>query len=376
VLVSGFNANIIKVEYPVIVRAGKPVLDLLEELYKDNSPLAAIVVVLTTASCSKKNYSQLPAYQFKSDKGTPNYHDLDYWAAHPSKWDPSDSIPAPLRKQSKSESQVDVFFIHPTTFTDKTSLLPNAPIDDATINSKTDYSAILYQASTFNETCRVFAPRYRQAHYGNYFTPDTARANKAFELAYQDVKAAFEAYLQQTDGGRPIIIASHSQGTNHAMRLLKEFFDGKPLQNKLVAAYLVGMPLPQQYFSNIPECKNELATGCVTSWRTFKKGFQGSEFVQKETFEAIVTNPLTWTTTEAFASAKENKGAVLKKFNKIKKEVTDAQVHNNMLWSSKPKFFGSFLIRSENYHIGDINLFYVNIRENVQKRIGQFRSDN
>jgi hypothetical protein len=284
-------------------------------------PLAAIVVAITTTSCSKKNYLQLPAYQFKSNNGNPNYLDLDYWAAHPSKVDPSDSVPAPLRKQSTSEAPIDVFFIHPTTFTDKSSLLPNAPIDDASINRKTDYSAILYQASAFNETCRVFAPRYRQAHYSNYFTSDTARANKAFELAYQDVKAAFEVYLQQTDGGRPIIIASHSQGTNHAMRLLKEFFDGKPLQNKLIAAYLVGMPLPQQYFSNIPACDNELSTGCVTSWRTFKKGFKGSEFVQQETFEAIVTNPLTWTTTETYASAKENKGGVLKKFNKIEQQI-------------------------------------------------------
>jgi hypothetical protein len=330
------------------------------------------VLITAASSCSKKNFSQQSAYQFKSESGIPDYHNLYYWAAHPFKWDPSDSIPKPLRKNEQRDSVADVFFIHPTTFSDKESKLPNAPIDDANINSKTDYSPILYQASAFNQECRVFAPRYRQAHYGNYFTEDTARANRAFELAYQDVKAAFEVYLQQYNDGRPIVIASHSQGTNHAMRLLKEFFDGKPLQNKLIAAYLAGMPLPDNYVSNIPACKDANGTGCVMSWRTYNKGFEGSAFVQKETFKAVVTNPINWTTTETFAPASENKGAVLTKFNKIKTGITDAQVHKNILWSSKPKMFGSFLLKNKNYHIGDINLFYVNIRENLHNRIGMY----
>jgi len=333
---------------------------------------SAFLVLLTAASCSKKNHSQQPAYQFKSETGSPNYNDLHYWAAHPYKWDPSDSVPKPLRKNYYKDSVADVFFIHPTTFTDKKNSQPNAPIDDAKLNSKTDYSAILYQASAFNGECRVFAPRYRQAHYSNYFTKDTARAIMAFELAYQDVKTAFEVYLKQYNGGRPIVIASHSQGTNHAKRLLKEFFDGTNLQNKLIAAYLIGMPLTENYFVKIPVCKDSLTTGCVMSWRTFNKGYEGSDFVRQETFKATVTNPLNWTTTETYAGKAANKGAVLQKFNKIKSNATDAQVHQNILWSSKPKFFGNFLLRKQNYHIADINLFYVNIRENLQQRISLY----
>jgi hypothetical protein len=44
------------------------------------------------------------------------------------------------------------------------------------------------------------------------------------------VKTAFLYYLQHYNNGRPIIIASHSQGATHGKRLLKEFFDGKELQ--------------------------------------------------------------------------------------------------------------------------------------------------
>lgn len=331
----------------------------------------ALLSLLLT-SCSKKNYSNKPTYQFKSPDGKPDYTDLHYWAAHPWKWDPSDSVPKPLRTNDIKDTAVDVFFVHPTTLTSKKNTNSNALIDDAEINSKTDYSSMLYQASAFNEQCRVFAPRYRQAHYGNYFTTDTPRARHAFELAYEDVKNAFETYLKYYNNGRPIIIASHSQGTTHAARLLKEYFEGKPLQQKLVCAYIIGMPIPEKYFTILKPCSSPQSTGCFVSWRTFQKGFEGSEFVIKETFKAVVTNPLTWQTDSTYAPASLNTGGVLKNFNKVKPGIVDAMVYKNILWSSKPKFFGSFLLKQKNYHIADINFFYNNIRQNVKTRIGMY----
>lgn len=333
---------------------------------------SCIFIPFIATSCSPKNFSGQAAYQFKSADGKPDYKDLNYWAAHPQKWDPSDSIPKPLRKTYSSDQTIDVFFLHPTSFTNREDTNSNAPIDDAAINSKTDYSSMLYQASVFNEQCRVFAPRYRQAHYKNYFITDTAVTNKAFELAYEDIKNAFETYLKFYNNGRPIIIASHSQGTTHAARLLKEFFEGKILSNKLVAAYLIGMPIPTTYFSTLKPCRDSLATGCFVSWRTFKNGFEGSDYVLKETFKAVVTNPLTWTNDTIFAPASLNTGGVLKNFNKLTPGVTDAVVYKNMLWSSKPRFFGNFLLKQKNYHVGDINLFYNNIRQNVKTRKGMF----
>ena len=332
--------------------------------------LASILFIST--SCSKKNYSQKAAYQFKSTDGNPDYTNLDYWAAHPYKWDPSDSIPKPLRKNYFKDSVADVFFVHPTTLTSSKNSNSNALIDDAEINAKTDYSAILYQASAFNEKCRVFAPRYRQAHYGNYFTDDTVRARKAFEIAYQDVKNAFETYLKKYNNGQPIIIASHSQGTTHAARLLKEYFEGKTLQNKLICAYIIGMPIEENYFKLIKPCTDSMSTGCYVTWRTFKKGYEGSEAVQKETFKVVVTNPHTWSTDTAYARASLNTGAVLINFNKVIPSVVDAQVHKNILWTSKPKFFGNIFLTQDNYHVGDINFFYNNIRQNVKTRIGAF----
>lgn len=332
--------------------------------------LCTIAIVILTA-CSKKNYSYLERYQFKSIDKRPDYSDINYWAAHPYKNDPSDSVPKPLRKNYSKDSAVDVFFIHPTTLTDKNDDRWNADIDDATLNAKTDYSTILYQASVFNEDCRVFAPRYRQAHIKAFFINDM-EAEKYFDTAYQDVKNAFMYYLQHLNNGRPIIIAAHSQGTKHAARLLKEFFDDKPLKNKLVCAYIIGLPVPQNYFTTIPTCKDSTATGCVVSWRTYHRGYTEPNFVAKENYKAVVINPLTWTEDTTLVPSLKNKGGVLLKFNKIVPRAVNANIHNNILWASKPNVFGKLFLQQQNYHVGDINLFYMNIRTNVKTRIGAF----
>lgn len=332
----------------------------------------SVLIIVILFSCSDKYQSFISHYQFKSADGKPDYSDLNYWAAHPWKKDPSDSVPASLMNEAR-DSSVDVFFLHPTTFTlDQKLENTNAAIDDDYINAKTDYSSILYQASVFNQRCRVFAPRYRQAHIATFFSMDKEKAAATFDLAYEDVKKAFVYYLKTWNKGRPIIIASHSQGSLLAERLLKEFFEDKPLHNKLVVAYIIGWPLPKEYFSSLKICSDSLQTGCVCSWRTFRKDYIPPLLIN-EKGNSYVTNPLNWTTGNDYAAKKLNKGSVLKKFNKVYSHTTDAQISNGFLYVKKPKFPWSFLYFSKNYHVGDINLFYINIRENISQRIDAYQ---
>jgi Protein of unknown function (DUF3089) len=332
--------------------------------------LIVFIFLLSFSSCSK--YSRYKNnYNFKSVDDAPDYSNLNYWAAHPNKWDPSDSIPAPFR-QEPVDSSVDVFFLHPTTYTRMRKMKKNnASIDDAYINAKTDYSAILYQASVFNQQCRVFAPRYRQAHIKIFFLKEDDKRKEAFEIAYADIATAFEYYLQHWNNGRPIIIAGHSQGSLMAERLLKDYFENKPLQKQLVAAYIPGWSVPKEYYSSLKMCSDSLETGCICSWRTFRKGYVPF-YLKKEKGNSYVTNPLSWTTDTAFAPRELNKGSVLTKFNKVYKQRSGAQTSNGLLYISKPKFPWSFLYLG-NYHIGDINLFYLNIRENVRQRIRSYQ---
>ncbi len=344
-------------------------------LYIKSEFIFYIIIITVFLSCSLQHIPNSIDYNFKSIQGIPDYSSLNYWASHPWKKDPADNIPASIKDKNK-DSLVDVFFIYPTTYTDP--LMPmgwNAGIDNIALNKKTDNSTILYQASVFNQSCRVFAPRYRQANLKAFYATDTLNAEKAFDLAYEDLKKAFEYYLKNYNQGRPIIIASHSQGTLHAARLLRAFFENKPLNKKLVCAYIVGLPVFTNYFKEMQPCKDSSATGCFISWRTFEEGYV-PEFVQKEQEPAYVINPLTWTLDENFAASKLNKGGILRDFNKVIPELVHAQIHGSILWVNKPKFFGNIFLTMKNYHIADYNLFYMNIRENVKTRIKSYLQKN
>lgn len=333
--------------------------------------LSAITLLLLLSACADKYRPYQKNYSFRSPDDRPDYASLDYWAAHPGKKDPSDSTPAPLLGDAR-DSSVDVFFIHPTTFTRKRDRhIPNARIDDPYLNAKTDYSTILYQASAFNRSARIFAPRYRQAHIRNFFLHDSSVSKPAFEKSYADVREAFQYYLDHWNGDRPLVIAAHSQGSFHALRLLKEFVENKPLARRLVVAYVVGWPLPQNYSASLPACRDSTQTGCICSWRTFRNGFVPN-FLEIPGETAQATNPLNWTTGNEYAKKQENRGSVLLKFNKVYPHTTGAKVLDGRLYVSKPRFPWGFLYFRRNYHAADINLFYVNLRDNLRTRIARF----
>lgn len=328
------------------------------------------------ASCQQNKLTRfLPQYANQNWDSIPHYEQLNYWAAHPEKKSTADSVPNSIAKKYQPSKLVDVFFVHPTTYLDTNK--PdgwNASLKNTMLNMNTDYTAILYQASVFNEIGRIYAPRYRQANIESY-TPknaaDTLKALAAFELAYQDVKKAFQYYLANYNNGRPIIIASHSQGTTHTKRLLKEFFDGKSLQKQLVAAYMVGMAINPADYTNIKACSFPDETGCICAWRTFEENYI-PPFVLNETYASIVTNPLSWNNIYTHIHRNANPGSILYNFNKVVPEVVGATNYNGILWTEKPNFLGSFLLNTSNYHIADYNFYYMSIRKNAADRVKRF----
>jgi hypothetical protein len=320
-----------------------------------------LFIILLISGC--KSYRPIGGYK-DTVYSSVDYSKMDHWAAHPDKVDLSDNTPEGL--VALPISDVDVFFLYPTSYTgDKGQDQWNADINDAKLNKKTDKTSILYQASAFNLAGKVYAPYYRQAHIDAYWSRDKSSAKKAFDLAYSDVKAAFEYYLIHHNQGRPIILAAHSQGSTHGQRLITEFFEGKPLQKQLIAAYLLGMPLPINKYKNIPPCEHSDDIGCTVSWRTFQEGHYPFAKVVEQ---LIVTNPLSWTRDTVKIDKSQNPGSIFYKFGKIKPSNVSAQIHKDILWCNKPRFRGSILLRGKNYHVGDVNLYYVSIRENAVRR--------
>ncbi|WP_051718794.1 DUF3089 domain-containing protein [Hymenobacter sp. IS2118] len=327
------------------------------------SPLLSSCLKLLKPPHDFSHYTPSPA---------PSYADSSNWAALPTRPDAADEVPrkTALRDQ-QATAAADVFFVHPTTYYWRKAW--NASLSNRRVNRFTDRSTIRKQASVFNAAARIYAPRYRQATLYSFFdsTANTS-GTQALNLAYTDVRAAFQYYLAHHNQGRPIIIAGHSQGTDHATRLLHEFFDNDPkLRRQLVAAYLIGFKVRPREYQTIRVCQDSLETGCFV---TYNSVATGNEFPLFQSY--AVTNPLTWTTDTRLAPARLNRGGVSQRFKRIDPHVTDAQIHDGLLWVTPPKpggyprflLPGEFILR-HSFHIADYGLFYMNLRENAQARV-------
>jgi hypothetical protein len=300
----------------------------------------------------------------------PDYSRYSSWAALPQTEDYADECPVPEMIDRQAKASADIFFIHPTT--DFETDRWNTGLDDARINRKTDSQPVKYQASIFNGAGRIFAPRYRQMSYWGFFSEDTLAEEKALQLAYSDVRRAFQYYLEYYNDGRPVVIATHSQGSVHGIWLLKEFFDGTDLQDQLVAAYLVGWPIQPGTFEHIPEGDSATQTGCFLSWCSFRKGAIPDDPAYYR--GAIVTNPLNWRSDGSFAGAENHKGMVLRKFDEVQSGLVGAQAHEGVLWVYPERIFPFIFLK--NMHIADYNLFYQDVRANVEERVKAWEARN
>ena len=302
----------------------------------------------------------------------PDYSNLHDWSASPFKEDTSDSIPDFLRSDTR-DARVDVFFIHPTSFFGEAETVAwNADLRDTVVNNETDSRSILFQATVFNGSCRVFAPRYRQANMKSFYVFGTPSAKKAFDLAYSDIRMAFLYFLKHYNNNRPIIIASHSQGSLHAIRLLQEFFDGKPLQKRLVCAYVVGYQIKMDAFKKLPIGDHADQTGCFVGWRSYSKG-EIPRGAAAENGNSVCVNPLTWTTSEEPVSPELHLGIMMGFRKLIPHSVsTEIEPTAKILWVDTEGILDEKKARIKNLHVYDYNLFWMNIRQNVKLRIDAF----
>lgn len=165
---------------------------------------------------------------------------------------------------------IDCFYVYPTVSLDQTSN------SDMTAGPE-ERNVILQQFARFASVCRVYAPLYRQ------ITLTALRAVIAGKpipadrkLTYNDVLDAWNYYLQHDNAGRGVVLVGHSQGSFVLTELIRNEIDGKPAQEKLISALLLGTNLPVEKgkdvgaFKNIPLCKSATQTGCAVAYASFR----------------------------------------------------------------------------------------------------------
>ncbi len=304
----------------------------------------------------------------------PDYNKAKNWAALPDREDNADIVPAGTNeKDNQANAAIDAFYIHPTSY-----LLGgkwNASADNFLAALITDYGMLPQHAAVYNGVARVFAPRYRQASQGAQVKPLTVEdREKALALAFSDVKSAFDYFLDVHNGDRPFLIASHSQGTTHAIPLLQYLFSQRPADaQRLVAGYLIGNTVDESWLSHLlPVCESPTDTGCYLSWNAIAEGGDDSHWKSKG--QPICVNPLSWRRDSVAVPKTENLGSLPVTgpyfLDAPHRAQTGARCEDGILWITPPEASGysMALFPGGGYHAYDYNLFWMNIRENLRQR--------
>ena len=380
-------------------------------------------------SCLGKKWRPIGKFNKKNAPNEPDYDNMDCWAAYPGKPSNAELVPDNGTTVLETERKCDMFFVHPTGCFHGPNW--NADVyDDPQADEMTDEYQMATQASVFNETCRIYAPRYRQMCYMGYMTQAKSAA-QAMELAYSDVVKAFEHFLQKVGNEKPFLIGSHSQGGHHIIRLLEEkIHPDNDLCKRMIACYLIGSTIPRDKFQrSIPkmyECTSPIdhtsvVIGFDVQSDKCKKetplpeayGIWYKTGIEKDTYrkgaKTIQTHPIKWTKSE-FNGRISGTDGWLGSVN-FKVEGGGANVINQQLSGSKPTvvgfktiglyredplpkekfwaeskndritiphlspskmgFYGN-LMKNGEYHLSDYQLFYFNIKENVKLRVNTY----
>ena len=315
------------------------------------------------------------------------YRDAKMWLARPD-LPGNPALWSPPGYKADGAPAAAIFFVHPTSFLDRSHW--NAPLDNREAN---DRAALFLraQASAFNDVGAIWAPRYRQATFGAFLTTQD-NAAKALNLAYGDVAAAFDAFVAQA-GNRPIILAGHSQGALHLVRLLREKVAGTSLAKRVVAAYVIGWPVSRTVdlpALGLPECKTADQAGCLLSWQSFAEPADPSLVL--DAYDAssstdgkprrgtpmVCTNPLTGTP-DAIAPAAANLGTLFPAADLGSATIEPKRVParcdtRGLLLIGDPPALGGYVLPGNNYHVYDYSLFWANIRADAARRLATFKA--
>src|SRR2546428_2787283 len=169
------------------------------------------------------------------------------------------------------KAPIDCFYVYPTVSTDAT---PNSDM----VAGPEELNVIRAQFARFGSRCRVYAPLYRQVTL-TALRAFLAGRTMAIDLAlgYNDVVDAWKYYLEHDNQGRGVVLIGHSQGSGVLTQLIRNEIDGKPVQERLISALLLGTSLAVPKgkdvggaFKQVPVCRSASQTGCVIAYASFR----------------------------------------------------------------------------------------------------------
>lgn len=329
--------------------------------------LLLFILALVLSGCHQW---KIPRHSFgERIPAAPHYDQQDHWACLPDRKDACDTVPIASLSDGQADAAIDVFFVYPTLFKDRSAW--NASLDDSDLRESLGQTALRHQASLFNGVAKVYVPYYRQMTYYGFWGNDSDKG-QALQLARADIEAAFSYYMEHFNHGRPFILAGHSQGAWSIYQLVESLLPYHPeWQSQLVAVYAVGWAIPPDSLTKLPVCSTATQTGCLVTWNTYAWGHLPAGPYSTMPENPICVNPLNWKTDTTYAPFDLNKGGVGRHYRKVYPQAADAKVEQGYLWIHKDHLPGSTKW-IKRFHAADYNLFWLNVRQNVEDRAHQW----
>ncbi|MEO6153681.1 MAG: DUF3089 domain-containing protein [Croceibacterium sp.] len=332
-------------------------------------------------------WALVPTAQFVEQRALADntYRDPAMWYARPgltpelARW-----VPDGFDASGEARPRVAVFFVHPTSYLDRSHW--NATLDDR----ESRWRAQLFVqglGSAFGAASEVWAPRYRQATFGAFLTK-SPEAAQAIEAAYRDIDQAFSEFLAQVDPAVPIVLAGHSQGALHILRLLRERVIDTPLQRRVAMVYPIGWPISAAHDLpklGLPACQRPDQARCIVTWSSFAgpaapgpmldvyRASPGYDGQPRGDGPIECVNPLTGSA-GGTAPASANLGTLVPNAalsaGKLAPGLVPAACNaDGLLLIGKAPDLGPYVLPGNNYHVYDIPLFWANLRADLVRRM-------
>ena len=307
----------------------------------------------------------------------PDYAQTSNWLSQPS--------------SSDASKPVDVFFLYPTIYQQATPSDPMVCSADNPQMRSGAPAAFSRTASVFSPLANVYAPYYRQAAIQVLALPLQQQQQIVGGEPTADALSAFDYYVKHLNNARPFILAGHSQGSNIMINLMADYMKKNPaVYKRMIAAYVPGYSLTPQYLAQNSELKfaeNADDTQVIVSYNTVAPTTTMQDPVVLP--GALVINPITWTRSEATATAPQNLGSI--SLDKNGYAVLDAQgqpkrvlgVADARIDMAKGELIcstvdtatldpGNSLVAAGIFHNYDYPFYYFDIRANAANRIKRY----
>ncbi|WP_084420115.1 DUF3089 domain-containing protein [Henriciella litoralis] len=209
-----------------------------------------------------------------------NYAEMENWLCHPDKANDAcdvdlsytivnaDGTTTAETFEAAENPPIDCFYIYPTVSMDETAN------SDLEANDE-ELRVAEGQLARFAETCRIYAPMYRQITVPELRRAMTGQGFTAnMDMRWSDVTGAWNDYVENENDGRGVVILGHSQGSSLVQELVKKEIVGSEMEDKIVSVMPIGITTYADAdtgnFGPFEPCAEASQTGCIIAYSSYR----------------------------------------------------------------------------------------------------------